>query len=209
MKTKSALVATFLSMIGLLFFCGCGSPIQTISLPDKTKIHSIYVSSNLGKEFQFAQLGATNFTMQLEIIPDDAGLLAGVSTGMQKVLESRGYTIAKEAALADAVLDLQPGAAGAMRTQIGAVVGAGFQIQRAFGLYLATIVTARIDMQLRDPKTSVIMASASAFRYEISPIKKDASKWSAFTESEQNALMKALNDQLLTVPEDGVKQLGL
>jgi hypothetical protein len=207
MKPTPSSFAALVPVIGLLLLAGC-TTVQPLTHEDKARLHSIYVSSNLGTELQFEQIGLTVFSKNVDTFPDDAGVLSGVSAGVQKALESRGYALATEAAQADGVLVLERGNAP-VTLEVVDVRGAGFYTRSVLGVDPGILVTARINFQLKDPKTGKVLATATVPRMQPTAVKHGLAKWVELTEEERQALITALKAQLLTVPDDGVKELGL
>ena len=185
---------------------GCAT-ISPLTQEEKAKIHSLSISSNLGKELQYVQLGTTVFQNHSDRIPGEA-LLSGVSAGTQKAIESRGYAIVNEERLSDYILVIEGDITNNYPSGQG-VKTAGFFVHSAFGLNPGIQAQARIFFQLKDPKTGQIRASASVDRLQFTPVKKAPAKWAELTEEERHLLIEALTAQLLTLPEEGVKKLGL
>ena len=207
MKSKLSTVAALLTAIGALFLSGCATT-PPLTQDEKAKIHSISISSNLGRELQHVSIGLTVFSLSKDPIPDEQAVLANVTSGVQKALESRGYSIAKETALADSVLVLERGNATIHPNTTG-VYGAGFFVRTVLGIDSGTLAVARINFRLQDPKTGKNLASASVFRYEPTRIKTGLAKWSEISEQDRRDQMVILKALLLTFPEEGVKMLGL
>jgi hypothetical protein len=197
-------------MIGAILLSGCATmSMSPLTQEEKAKIHSFSISSNLGNELQYvAQQHNTGNQNYYNNIPG-AELLSGVSYDAQKALESRGYVLAQAEALADYVVVIEPGTTRNYPSGVE-VNGAGFYAEWGFGRQPTGVLTqALIIFELKDPRTGKIRASASVERVRNTSIMKAPVKWIEFTDEERETMMETLKAQLLTVPEEGVRMLGL
>lgn len=206
MKVNRTPLVVLFSVIGLLLLSGCAT-MSPLTQQEKARIRTIGLSSSLGNELKYVRLGTTVFQNHNDSVPDDE-LLSGLVDGVRKGLLSRGYTVVEADAVADYVLLVEGGTTYNYPSGRG-VNGAGFFVHSVLGMNPGIEAQALIFFRLKDPKTGKVRSSVSVNRMRLTPIKKAPPKWSELTEEDQRALIEALTEELDTVPEEGVRKLGL
>lgn len=94
------------TLVVLLLLAGCAT--TSPSEAEKKSIRSISISSGLGEELQYVQLGTTAFQNHQDAIRDEE-LLSGIISGVRQALESRGYSLAETEASSDYIVVIEPG----------------------------------------------------------------------------------------------------
>src|SRR3954471_19975477 len=194
MMKRKLLLATALFLTGAIFApLPCAA--RKLSAEEKSKTHSICVSSELGDDAYYLRTGTTVFNNFTDKIPAKE-ILGAVKSAVEKALRARGYSVVGESSKADYVLVMQ----GGVNVPRGRGNGIGVGVGTSFGIFQGMGAGGQISFRLKDSKTGKVRASAIVDHGKSTGIRKAPNHWSEFTPEEKARILEILKSQLLRIP---------
>ena len=193
------------ALAAMALLSGCMTP---LSLEEKTHIHRISISSQLGHELVYMKSGMTIFELKFQKISDE-GILSNVVSKTSEMLRNKGYEVVSEGEPCDYVLLIKPedfhyGSGIGWNIRVN---GPHFLTSRIIGIPLPIRVMSMMSYELRSPNSAKVRIRTLAARNQSTGLKK-SEYWEELTKEDKEMLLGTMKSELMTVPEEALKGLG-
>ena len=194
------------SLVMVALLSGCATP---LSMEEKAHIHTVSISSGLGNEIIYMQSGMTIFEIKCQPI-DGEEILSAIVSKTSEILRAKGYVVVAEGQPCDYVLLIEPmaimyGQGSAWNIEVR---GAHFLSSKLFGFALPISANSSFYFSLKRPNSDQIRIGVRVGNRQSTGIRNGV-PWRELPERGKRRLIEILKTQLLALPEQAIKKLGL